>query len=401
MTAHILDLFTRLEENNLIEKYDFTPFKPFLPQSLDKSDTIRISTHSNDSVLHLSESVLLITGRVKAADATKQPKSTPVPNFGAHLFEEARLSLGGVDLDRTRNPGMVSTIRNELVPTPGEARVLEMAGAQESKTVMDGNDFSLLLPVKTFMGSANDYEKVFCNVPLELTLLRSRTDKNALFCETDETDTIELTSVTWYVGKITLSDEGKLFLLNIINNDAEIEVNFRQFELYDNPISTNVKDSWNVLTTSTLERPRMFVVVFQTKRFENMKSDNSKFDLANMNDVRLFLNSEMVPYSSFNVEAKKGQALLAYLAYTMGHKNINQSPISEPTLGYKAFVTDRPMFVFDCSQKRDLYGPGACDVRLEWLASEKVPDGTIGYCLALNEKKFVYHAASGNLQKLV
>jgi hypothetical protein len=63
-------------------------------------------------------------------------KVLPINNFIAHLFDEIRLELGGVIVDRIKNPGITTTMKGYVSHTPNESTALINAGWSPSKILI-------------------------------------------------------------------------------------------------------------------------------------------------------------------------------------------------------------------------------------------------------------------------
>lgn len=143
----------------------------------------------------------------------------------AFLLEDIRYEIGGIEIDRTKNVGITSTIKNLLSVRKDEEPSLKNAcwlgAGQTLELTPSGNktsvEFTFSVPLKMLMGFAEDYKRIVVNVKQELILLRSATDMNANTVDEDTTEVkLEITGLYWRVPHITVFDAYRLKLLKMV-----------------------------------------------------------------------------------------------------------------------------------------------------------------------------------------
>ena len=157
-------------------------------------------------------------------------------NAVAFLFEEIRYVLVGVEVDRTRNVGITSTIKTFLLlnNNNGGCGAMENAGwAAPTSNVLKVNgdgEFNFCIPLKMLMGFAEDYTRIVLNVKQELILLRTSTDINATVLATGQTAAncvLELNKLYWKIPYVHVANVYRLPLLRLIEKDHPITIAFR------------------------------------------------------------------------------------------------------------------------------------------------------------------------------
>ncbi|XP_043483548.1 uncharacterized protein LOC122512009 [Leptopilina heterotoma] len=170
-----------------------------------------------------------------------------INNAIAHLFDEIRYELNGIEIDRCKYVGHTSTIKNLLSLTPsqlmrvGNAGVFEYS-ALDLKMNIENGYFNVTISLSMIFGFAEDYKKIVVNAKHELILIRSRSDLNAVIqtgnLDNNEEFKITINKIEWLVPYILPSDGNKIKLLKFIEKDPLISMSFRSWEMYEYPLTS-------------------------------------------------------------------------------------------------------------------------------------------------------------------
>ena len=119
-------------------------------------------------------------------------------------------------------------------------------------------------------------------------------------------------------------------------------------------------------------------------------------------NLRVFLNTEVFPYTNMNLDFAKNKYGLAFQSYLDFQKSYYGREISSVPLSYKAFAEEHAIFVVDCSKQNERVKFGGIDIRLEvQTASDKpIPARTSCHCLILHDKIVEYTPLSNIVRKL-
>ncbi|CAH0551313.1 unnamed protein product [Brassicogethes aeneus] len=387
-----------------VEKHSYLPY---VSNSFNNNDEIRIPINQSDLFTHPSESFIYIEGKLLKADGTVSNTAKLVNNFFGHLFEEIRLEIGGKVVDRVKNPGTTTTIKGLVSFNKNELDRLKNAGwnINDSDSLYEVHKnsgcFNVCVPLKTLFGFAEDFKKIIINLRQELTLIRSNSDQNAIYNTLNtETNKIVIDKIVWKMPHIVVSDEEKLKLFNLYETGKELEIGFRSWEMYEYPLLQKTQNhNWSVKSATQLEKPRYVIVAFQTDRKNDFYKNNGYFDHCNLKNIKLFLNSEIYPYDNLNLNFDKNQYALLYEMYS----NFQQSYFekeNEPLLSPEQFLKIAPIAVIDCSRQNDVLNSGTVDIRLEWETSTDIPDKTSAYCIILHDRIIRYVPLTGIINSL-
>jgi hypothetical protein len=417
MAGNILQVKEQIYFDETINKIEVHPHQPYANSSFKNNDEIRIPIQHQDIYTYPCNSTLYIEGELEAINTSF------INNGYAFLFDEIRYEIGGVEIDRVKNVGITSTIKGYLSYNDGGIKTLTNAGWTVKKGGLlslqsDSKNpahyyFNVCIPLKSLLGFAEDYNKIILNVKQELILIRSRTDLNAVFGEAKSTGTgttatttepsvnINIKKIQWRVPYVFPSDEEKLSLLKVIEKNQSIYMNFRTWELYEYPLlPQSSRQTWNVKTTTQLEKPRYVVLAFQTDRINNIKKNASEFDICSISDVKLYLNSECYPYDDMNLDPSKNQLALLYEMYVKFQENYYFKR-GEPLFSYEEFVKYAPLVVIDCTRQNESIKSGPVDIRLEFETKTPIPDKTTAYCLILHDRLIEYNPMTSVVKKIV
>ncbi|CAG9814174.1 unnamed protein product [Phaedon cochleariae] len=313
--------------------------------------------------------------------------------------------MGGEQVSMVRKPGITTTMKTMISYGASNVKFLETVGwglCDEKQVILDQSThiFSGKLPLKYLMGFAEDYNKGILNIKQELILIIARSFKNSYMgdCDAD----IELNKIEWRIRHVMPSDKQKLKLLNRLNKNAtaKVKIAYRMWDLYELPtIRETASDIWAVKTTSSLERPRYVIIGFQhTDHTDNVSKDITKFIHAGVNNIRLYLNSEVYPYERWNLDFDKKLDAIAYYAYDNFQRSYYGKDMGEPMMSIEEFRKN-PLFIIDCYHQPDAMKASTVDIKLEFETRKtKFPSNTKVYALILHDAFLTYSALDGSIQ---
>ncbi|CAH1184009.1 unnamed protein product [Phaedon cochleariae] len=370
-------------------------YKPYGSPSFKNSDEIRIAVNFQDLILDIAESYIYIEGKFIPNDLAKTCHLSN--NALAFLFDEIRYEMGGEQVCLIRKPGITTTMKSMISYGETSTKFLDTVGwgLDENKQVIldtPSHTFSGKLPLKFLMGFAEDYNKGILNIKQELILIIARSFKNSYMGEVDANVTIN--KIEWKIRHVMPSDRQKLKLLNRLNKSstAKIKLAYRMWDLYELPaIRETASDIWAIKTTSSLERPRYIIIGFQSSdNTDDRSKDATKFIHAGVNNIRLYLNSEVYPYERWNLDFDRKLDAVAYYAYENFQRSYYGKDICEPMMSIEEFRKN-PLFIIDCYHQPDAMKTSTVDIKLEFETREtKFPPNT-----KLIESLMVGHQIAG------
>lgn len=396
MERSLFEIDNEAEYSNLITGMEYHTHKPYASNTFNNNDEIRIPVNQQDTITAPFESYIYVRGKLSAkkADGTSATCKL-VNNTIAFLFDSIRYEIAGIEVDRTKNVGIATTIKTLLSTRLEEVNAMYNSGWFGAGKTESRNTFSFCIPLKYLLGFAENYRRIVMNVKQELVLLRAATDNNAIVSTDASTISLTIESISWRMPHITVNDSQKLALLKILNKDTIIHLPFRSMEMLEYPTlpQTN-KQSWTVKTSSQLEKPRYIVLAFQTDRKNELSKNMSEFDSCGLSNVKVYLNSQYFPYDNIN-----GDWAILYEMYCR-FQNSYYGNDPSPCLDFSTFKTKCPLFVIDCSKQDDTIKSGPIDVRIEFESDENIPDKTSAYCLILHDCHIVYTPLTASVRRL-
>ncbi|EFN79522.1 hypothetical protein EAI_06732 [Harpegnathos saltator] len=94
------------------------------------------------------------------------------------MFDEIRYELDSVEIDRNRNVGITSTLKNYVSLSSNKNVIMKNAAWETTDTISPDGYFNFCVPLR--VGFCEDYKRIVINARHELILLRSRSDNNSL-----------------------------------------------------------------------------------------------------------------------------------------------------------------------------------------------------------------------------
>ncbi|RLU25216.1 hypothetical protein DMN91_003309 [Ooceraea biroi] len=190
-----------------IVKIETHTYNPYANATFGYSDEIRIPIQHQDLYTLPCESFLYVE---------------------AFMFDEIRYELNGVDIDRSRNAGITSTLKNYVSLTASRNGMLKNAG-WDIVNFSNGEEghFNFCVPLSMLLGCCEDYRRVVINARHELILIRSRNDNNCLRGDAEIQPEIELLRVQWRMPHVALNEINKLAMLRTLESGRFLSMSFR------------------------------------------------------------------------------------------------------------------------------------------------------------------------------
>lgn len=243
-----------------IVRKEFHSHFPYYSTSYNYNDEIRIPISQQDVFTLPSESYVYFE-----CEGTDIPAGAAinVDSFGIlSLFSEIRYELGGIEIDRSRNPGITSTMKSYSSFDSNETNLYAYGGWDPFKNnpnadIGHGSELNVCIPLKLILGFAEDYKKILVNIKQELIFRRANNDKNAFVITSEHNGDpkLKIKKIIWKIPFIQVADTQKYQLLKQVQNDTAIEIAFRSWDLYEYPVlptNTN-KEIWQVKTSTQTE----------------------------------------------------------------------------------------------------------------------------------------------------
>ncbi|XP_050546046.1 uncharacterized protein LOC126908179 [Daktulosphaira vitifoliae] len=397
----ILEIMETPYNEDRIVKLDYFSYQPFSVSALSNNDEIRICIQQQDVYTLPCDSYLLIDGELSGVPAGSDVQL--VNNWLAHCFTEIRYLLNSIEIDRSRMPGIMSTIKGYVTFSPNDHTRFENAG-WSVVTANTSMKFEVCIPLRLLLGFAEDHKKVIVNCRQDLILQRSGTDLNCIYSTNENLSSckIILNKVIWKVPHVSVSDAMRLDMLKILETSTPLQIAFRSWDLYENPgLPNSKKQSWTVKTSSQTESPRFVIVAFQVDRKNKINKDSSRFDHCSLSSLKVYLNSESYPYDNLRMDFSNDKYAVPYHMYTQFQEAFYEKEMACPMLTKTEFKTIAPLIVIDCSRQNEKLKNAPVDIRLEFESDENFPTNTTAYCLIVHDKMFEYNPMTNEVHKIL
>src|SRR5580765_2304743 len=382
-----------------IVKIETHTYNPFANTTFGHSDEIKIPIQQQDLYTLPHESFLYIEGELRINKPAEGSDVALGDNCVAFMFDEIRYELDGVEIDRNRNVGVTTALKNYVTVSSDRSVIMRNAG-WDAPTTVNGH-FNFCVPLYMLLGFCEDYRRVVINARHELILIRSRNDNNCLVGDSALRPEINIFKIQWRMPHVLLSEIKKLSMLRALESGRYLSMGFRSWDLYEFPLlQRTTKHSWAIKTATQLEKPRYVIFALQTGKKNVMVEDTSKFDHCKLTNVKLYLNSEYYPYDDMNLDFDKNRWSILYDAYTRFSKDYYGYAYLEPNLTLTKFLLNGPFVIIDCSRQNESVKSATVDVRLEFECKENVPDNTTAYCLIIHDRMIQYNPLTNVVIKI-
>ncbi|XP_029659114.1 uncharacterized protein LOC115233044 [Formica exsecta] len=269
-----------------------------------------------------------------------------------------------VEIDRNRNVGITSTLKNYVTISSNKTVIMRNAG-WDAQTNANGY-FNFCVPLYMLLGFCEDYRRV----------------------------------IQWRMPHVVLNEINKLSMLRALESGRYLSMGFRSWDLYEFPLlQRTTKHSWPIKTATQLEKPRYVVFALQTGR-KNVMSKDTSLQYCKLNNVKLYLNSKCYPYNDMNLDFDKNRWSILYDTYQRFCKNYYGYEYLEPSLTVLQFLLYGPFVIIDCSRQNESVKSATVDVRLEFKCKENVPPNTTAYCLIIHDRVIQYNPLTNVVRKI-
>ena len=358
--SQLINVLHRPSMDDSIIKKEYHSYTSYL-QSFKNNDEIRIPIQNQALYVLLSESLLYIEGFISNQDTTASTTIKLANNCMAHLFDEIRYELNGVEIDRTKYLGIATDMKNYASLYEFESKNLRNAGwcpNDADNKILNTEHFNFCLPLKNLLGFAEDFDKLIVNSKHELILIRSK-DDNKIMSSTTPTDrlVLKLLNITWKVPHVQLSDDYRLKMLKTITSRHPLNISFRSWDVYYNPsLPQTTSYLWNVKLAGENERPRYMLLCL-------LNNTTNKLIHSDLTDVKVHLNSDVYPYDDLNIRFDHNRYALLYDMYQKFQQSY-YGRYPQPLLSPIEFV-DTPIIVVDVSHQNESVKGGPIDIRID------------------------------------
>jgi len=382
-----------------IVKIETDTYNSFANTKFGCSDEIRIPIQQQDLYTLPHENFLYIEGKLTITKLVAGSDVTLGNNCVAFMFDEIRYELDGVEIDRNRNVGITTTLKN-YVTMSAERSVISRNAGWDPWNPPNGY-FNFCVPLNMLLGFCEDYRRVVINARHELILIRSRNDNNCLIGDPTREPEITLFKVQWRMPHVLLNEINKLSMLRALESGRYLSMAFRSWDLYEFPLlQRTTKHSWAIKTATQLEKPRYVIFALQVGRKNIMSENTSRFDHCKLNNVKLYLNSECYPYDDMNLDFDKNRWSILYDMYARFCKNYYGYDYLEPNQTVTNFRQNGPFVIIDCSRQNESIKSATVDVRIEFDCKENVPMNTTAYCLIIHDRVVQYNPLTNVVRKI-
>lgn len=397
----ILNVLNRVVEDTSIQRWQEHIILPENGVHFGNSTDIHFLLTVQDLVTLPSKSYIYLEGKFRNSVSGNAPTNSKISNNAfCHLFERVTYDLNSKQIDSTRFLGVASTIKNFISLKKSDGEFMSIAGwnpgNDDTLSCLSANsNFTACIPLSSMLGFAEDYKKVIINASQRLMLRRTMDDRNAY--ETidptagAESCVFQITHISWRVPFITLGAKENSAISRLIHNRAVIQIPFRSWTVFENAkMKQTTSDTWQLSTTSKLEKPRFVVFGFQTNRKSVDDKSASEFDHCELSDVKVYIDNQVFPYINLRTNFTGSQFMILYRMFAIFRESYYGEPAETP-ISPNFFKTKAPLIAIDCSRQNDSIKEGGVNFSVEFTTNQNFPDKTSCFALIIHDRVVEYN----------
>ncbi|XP_024871167.1 uncharacterized protein LOC112454163 [Temnothorax curvispinosus] len=367
--TEILNIGSEPVFDDRIVKIETHTYNPYANTTFDYSDEIRIPIQQQDLYTLPCESFLYVEGTLTVTRAADQVGNVVLgTNCVAFMFDEIRYELDGMEIDRCRNVGITSTLKNYVTVSSDRSVILRNAGWEPHNN--PNGYFTFYVPLNLLLGFCEDYKRVVINARHELILIRARNDNNSLVGSLALEPTIKILKIQWRMPHVVLNEINKLSMLRALEDGRYLSMGFRSWDLYEYPLLQNTtKHSWAIKTA--IRRLR--------------SADGSE-------ECHVCRHK---PIQRLQLDQRKTLSKFGSLSGYYGYEYL------EPSLTVSTFLRNGPFVIIDCSHQNESVKNATVDVRIEFDCMENVLPNTSAYCLIIHDRVIEYNPLTNVVRKII
>lgn len=419
MTQNVQEPYLNISDPLLVDEsvseYKYDVFNPIVGSDLNHPATIKILIADQAAYYLPSESYLTIKGKFMKTDGTKLADTNLVTltnNSPMFLFDKMEYQIGDTTVESIHSPGHASLMKGlfsypkffgecggissgwELDYNPEDSDSLDLSKKSGFKvrhrTFNKQGKFnvSFVIPLGHIFGFCEEYKKMIFGCRHTLVLNRCG-DKNAIVKggNTEPDCKFEITHLSWTMPRIYPNLEIEMKLTDIIKSKSVFPIGFLYRSLNQISVPENTRFTWQMGMKASTEKPRYFIIGFQTNKFQNYENA-AVFDHCNLKSITVYLNSDQYPNITITNDFENADFTTSYHMAKKFRQNYYKltDNYNDFMIDFLDFKTFYPLFVIDASKQNDRLKNSISDVRIEAEFKKSVPANTICYCLTLSDR---------------
>ena len=234
----ILNLENNLQFNHDFRKVDIMKISPTSGTviNLNKSGgDIKFQSLSSENCLDICEAYLYYEIEINVTSVEKEV--TLENNWFPNLFANIRLRIANNDIEQINQPGIFSTMLNFVKLDKNYSEIIgfisdtkkgdvDNKGYKNRKKIYLSNQFQGYFPLNTLFGFLEGYRRVLYTCQIELILNRNKNDKLIFYGKQASVASLTLQTLELHIPELTLNPKSEISLLERLNTDKEIKVNY-------------------------------------------------------------------------------------------------------------------------------------------------------------------------------
>jgi hypothetical protein len=347
-----------------------------------------ISEYSHPLDLFNSEIVAEIHLQTSTTDATNLTvDSVLINNFFVGLFEQAKLSINGEEIEAVQKPFYSSTFMKYVSKSTDYAlstgqieawipdgKIITAANTnvgRETRKELFGHTFRVSFKLSDIFGFCRNYQKPLYKIPFRITFQRRDIDASnkfvfhSLYVPTGANDAAKeinykghvfIKQIRLHMPINELNNEPQVNFLSQFNKNKEIDIIFNPSKTYTGSL-TNTQGEENITIGKASQPPEMIVIGFTPSVTDHFGTNSGVFVHPDIKSIRINVGETQIYPSSKAMEmnSTSGYFEELYKNYMYASRLYG----NDPQMSYLEFKKN-PIFYFPTvKQERDSISSGA------------------------------------------
>ena len=437
--ADILQITEDIPVDDSIYDYEYKEYNPIAGIDYNRGSIV-ITIESQDIYTHLSESFLIIDGKLikkaRGVDGNFQYYADDavislVNNGMMYLFSDIRYHIASHEIEVLQNPGQATTMlgllkypddfnksfgMNQLWvkdENTGIANITTDNAAYNSgfhlrqkyiiKNPTPNGEFSFKIPLKHFLGFCEDYKKILYGMQQRLTLTRTD-NNNAIFRTGGDEGEVYIDRIRWFMPHVIPSDAYRLQLDKIIEKKEKIPVGYRMLQCDSSHVSdTSTNFTWRLGVKSSPDIPRFIIVGFQTDKINSQAYNPAIFDNCNVRNIYVTLNAKRYPDTDYDNSFTTNKFSRLYGDAALFRKKFYNMDelVSNCGINPQEYKAIYPLYVFDVTKQSEKLKTSVSDIHVKASFERNVGPRTMAYAVIISDRLFHFVSDGSKITNIV
>ena len=383
MKKSILNLDKCIQFNHDFQKVDMLKILPTSGSmnNINKNGDLKFQSLSSENALNVSASYIYYEIELSNhVDANGNHKDITLENdFFPNMFSQMRLKFATSELETINNPGVYSSMLNFLTINKDMGEIIgwipdTKKGDTDNKYYkirkeLYKDKFTGYFPLNIIFGSLQCFNKIVYCCQLELILTRNIKDELIFYGIANTQANLNFTTIEWHIPELKLNPKSEVNLLDRLNSDKEIKMNY--LNRLCSVIDIQRGSTFSFQVANVAYRPKYIIMGFKEPNI-TYQTNNNLFLADGLHSVQIQVNNTYFPNQALNINIANNNIFEAYYNYINVANNyyFKGKKRSDTYLSLTDFKNLYPIFYFDISNQDEKLIVNGCSITIHLKKSD-------------------------------